>query len=339
MRPAGAGSFRMEWMDSVMESDDDQIDTYAIAVAFALYKHMDRNGECTPSTRRLANLARCSQRIAMRSIGRLEAAGYLTVLRRHRAVSNYRAATPGGIRALSDDRGEAEVPPKGTERKRRSAAQREAESADDPSDLRTDLHHDGQQTAGGPDESAAFRTESASPRSHRTKEPQPPSSSSATTHDGSADSEQVALCERILSDLTVRRLEQARETRPGTAPPRGDKRRVDGWLKSTYGGVLGQHWDAVWRIVAERPGKAIDYYIWRLEPDLAQHNWSRVSAEESAAKLAAERAERAERAAAETPEQVAARHTRIDDFRRQLQRNLLLRQVPEVAHLAPREAS
>jgi hypothetical protein len=91
-----ARPLRHEWFDAALESDDDAIDSYTIAVAASLYKHMNSYGGCYLSERTIAAASRCVRNTVANRIKRLEDAGYLVVSRHHRSRSGYHAGLPGG---------------------------------------------------------------------------------------------------------------------------------------------------------------------------------------------------------------------------------------------------
>ncbi|HLT09224.1 MAG TPA: hypothetical protein VK028_00265, partial [Micromonosporaceae bacterium] len=89
-------SGRTAWLNSVLASDDDTIDSITIAVACVLQRHMNAELVCHPSTRRIAAMARCSRNVAMDRVARLEKAGLLIVERHRRAVSVFQGLIPDG---------------------------------------------------------------------------------------------------------------------------------------------------------------------------------------------------------------------------------------------------
>jgi len=143
----------------------------------------------------------------------------------------------------------------------------------------------------------------------------PPTSSTAVTHEGPEAVEEAAkgriTPSRILTEMARRRLVVLRQQRLPTAPPEGcDPRRVEGFLRVEVDALRAQHGFALDALIArnhpEHPAKPRhadpDWYVWRLDPDLARRDWSLPTAAETRARHDAERAAWA----LDTPEKVAA---------------------------------
>lgn len=108
-----ARPLRHEWLDAILNlpvNGYDGIDGHAVAVAAALYHHMNAGGHCWPSVRVLAEASRCNHNTVEDRTRRLEAVGLLVVERRRKSVNRYQAAIPAGLSVLPD----------GTDRRRRS---------------------------------------------------------------------------------------------------------------------------------------------------------------------------------------------------------------------------
>lgn len=272
---------RLRWMDALLDSDDSTIDSYAVAVAFALLKHMSPQGVCRVSIRRLAKLARCSTNVVMDRIARIEQAGLLHVERRHRSASTFRA-TPGAVSPDETDHG-------------------------------PDLSHPTTQTDDGDNSSVSPDGESVSPGGPRTLEPSTPTSRKRSTHEEPPPAEEPKgkiTPKRILTEMARRKLGLAREQAADWAPPEGcDPRRERGWLAKEFDALQAQHGfelDAmIARLHPEHPAQPKhadpDYYVWRLDPALARRDWGIRNVEETRADLERDRAAAAARMA--TPEQ------------------------------------
>jgi hypothetical protein len=265
----GGGSRRLAWMDDVIGAEDEGIDAYAVAVAFVLYKHMDREGSCRPSTRRVADLARCSQRVALERIDRLEAAGLLAVDRRHRAVSHYRAITPGSDTAASAYAGEADQQNSDTE-----SATAYAETADsgNPQDLLTE----DQQTDALMHSSADPETESAYGASVRTKEPltTPPlrrAKRRAPIPDTWPKGKKVG-GDDFWRFMAKRSLKVERECKRCDIPE-GARHREDPWIDATAASFREQHEEKAKRLRDRLPLGDAERFIYELEPTLSKHGW------------------------------------------------------------------
>jgi hypothetical protein len=341
------GRARLDWMNALLESDDERIDTHTIAVAFVLYRHMDRGAKCRPSTRRIAEMARCTRNAVMDKISRLEAAGFLIVERHHRAPSTFRAAIDGTMLASLPDTPSGSPGGQGVRDAERESGSRSGSRGEQdvkPAEhLANEVaHEDGQ-----------FISQMASEPSHIVRSGSPggpqgrttgfPSSSSPTTHDAPPgaveDDEPRAEYDRardVLKEMARRSLENER-FRPGNDAPPPNSAREKGWLNSAFHTLAQQHGPNLNAVLREFPDVAADYVIWRLNPALANRNHARPTAEDTRRRLDAEHAEWAEAMADDTPEAKAARRAGLDAFKARIKRNKLLALVPEVAD--EREAS
>lgn len=100
-RPEPQRSVKHDWLDGVL-GDRGELDGYAVAVATALWSHMNRQGACYPSVRTIAAEAKVSKSTVEDRIKVLEAGGYLDVRRRPRGANLYTCVLPGGTTVLPD---------------------------------------------------------------------------------------------------------------------------------------------------------------------------------------------------------------------------------------------
>ncbi len=279
-------SIRLRWMDAILDTPNDgQLDAYARAVAFALYRHMDnKTGQVRVGTRRLAAEAGVSHNVAEGRVARLESAGWLTVERQPGLVNQYRATVPT-------------APP-------HSAPTAPQDSAV----LSTTAPPDGAQMS----TTAPSQAETAPRGGAKPLNQQPPPLQEDVTHEEAASEGKGPITpKRILSEMARRRLTVLRQQSSPIAPPEGcDPRRETGFLRAEVAALTAQHGFALDALIArchpEHPAKPKyadpDWYVWKLDPDLARRDWLLPTAEETQARHAAERAAWA----LDTPEKVEA---------------------------------
>lgn len=335
------GRERLDWMNALVDSDDERIDTHTIAVAFVLYRHMDRGAKCRPTTRRIAELARCSRNAVMERVTRLEEAGFLIVERRHRQPSVFYAAVDGTMMVA------AAAPPagsrdgqgvRGTEQVPGSFSGSPHEQGVRPAEhLAHEVAHPVSQpgsqdpasgSPGGPQGLSSSSSTSSSPTTHDA----PPV---AVVDDGPRAEYDRA--KAVLREMARRSLENER-LRPGNDAPPPNSPREKGWLNSAYHTHSQQHGPDLNATLREFPDADVDYVIWKLNPALANRNHARPTAEDTRRRLDAEHAEWAAAMADDTPEAKAARRAGLDAFKERMRRNGLLSLVPELTGDA-REAS
>lgn len=338
------GRARLDWMNALMESDDERIDTHSIAVAFVLYRHMDRAAKCRPSTRRLAEMARCTRNAVMDKISRLEEAGFLIVERRHRAPSTFRAAIGGTM--LASPSGSPGGPDDGEPEQESGSPSGSPHGQDvkGAEHLAHEVAHDVGQMESQMGAEPSHMLGSGSPCGPQGRNTSSSTSSSPTTHEAPAaargDDGPRAEYNRqkaVLREMARRSLENERLRLGNDAPPPNTPREK-GWLNSAYHSLSQQHGPDLNAVLREFPGAEVDYVIWKLNPALANRNHARPTAEDTRRKLDAEYAEWAAIVADDTPEAKAGRRADIEATKAILRRNRLLALVPEVADDA-REAS
>lgn len=138
-----------------------------------------------------------------------------------------------------------------------------------------------------------------------------PTSPLASTHEVPEAAKGDITPKRILTEMARRRLVVLRQQGLPMAPPEGcDPRRVEGFLRTEVEALRAQHGFALDALIARhhpdtpaQPRHADpDWYVWKLDPDLARRDWSLPTAAETRAKLDADRAAWA----LDTPEKVEA---------------------------------
>lgn len=85
-------SVKHDWLDAVLARPGDDLDGYAVAVAAALWSHMNPEGVCWPSLRLIAEEANVAQNTVQSRIRALEESGLLRVRRRPRGANTYHAS-------------------------------------------------------------------------------------------------------------------------------------------------------------------------------------------------------------------------------------------------------
>lgn len=280
-----------KWMNDLLEADDETLDAYTMAVAFALYRHIDTQWQCRPSVRRLALMARCSPNVVVDRIARLEAAGFVTVTRRVKAVSTYRLHPPSVAHGDTDT--QMATP--------------------------SDLSHEERQTAESNCASVASQNGSVSPGATEGVEGNTPSSD-PVTHEPTGDEKTTKVTpKRIFAEMARRKLQVSRQMRLPSAPPEGcEKHRETAWLKKVHAELVAQHGFALDSLMARYRDRDPDWYVWHLDRDLARCDPTQPTREQTRAKIERERAEHEASLAAMTPEDLEAAEQARQDARRRL---------------------
>lgn len=101
---AGERQLRMRWIDAVLADHSGRLDAHAVAVAVALWSHMDGAGVCWPSIRLVADESRCSPNTVTARIDALEETGFLAVTRQPRRANTYTAVVASVAPGDTDSR-------------------------------------------------------------------------------------------------------------------------------------------------------------------------------------------------------------------------------------------
>jgi hypothetical protein len=300
---------RTEWMDALLLSEDPSIDSYAVAVAFALYQHMrNKSVTCRPSVRRLAAMARCSPNVVRDRIDRLEAAGLLAVERRTKSASTFTGVCPS-------------VSPGDT-------------------DGSVHLAHDVTQMESGDCASVSPETESVSPGEPEPRNQLPTSSRTQTTHARPKrhweprTEPEYTKGQRVTRPLlwrmmAWRRLELDRQIGRDGLPPVASYREMR-LLETLEADFETQHDERCLKLKDRLPPNDLERWIYDLVPELAKFGWGPVLAAGNA-QHARWKAESDARMAKVTDEERDLITQGLREARERIREGRQLRLVPEAS--------
>jgi hypothetical protein len=89
-----AATRRLTWFEWWVETPNDDLDTYAVAVIAMLFKHMGRDGWCKVGSRRIARPMRCSRETVEARLRLLADLGVVYAMKRYGATTWHAAAFP-----------------------------------------------------------------------------------------------------------------------------------------------------------------------------------------------------------------------------------------------------
>lgn len=312
----GAHSLRLAWMDALLSTPNDvghgEVDGFARAVAFVLFRHMNRQGCARPGTRTLSRQSGASHAVVEDRLRRLEAAGWLCVVRQSGKTSRYSATIPTGVTIVPT------APLDGAVQANGPAPNEDGNRATAP----PDGAHDRAAPWRGPDPTAPSQAETAPRDGAKPAEPSVVASTH-TTHERPAwqrpprqkwepyvvptHKPGTAVVGDVLwPTMAFRQLELEREqNKPGLPHPKsfGEAKL----LRSIEARMVAEHEKRA-KDVRDRgrvPFGDLERFIFELDPTLSKHGWGPSMA---AAQAENERRQREHEAAlaAMTPEEEQA---------------------------------
>lgn len=301
----GTSSIRLAWMDALLSTPNDEahgdLDAFARAVAWVLYRHMNPQGLARPGTRTLAQQSGASHPIVEDRLRRLEAAGWLTVVRASGKTSRYSAVIPAS--AATPETAQSGCAVDGTEDEPRNRATAQSGCAPDaPLNRATAQSHaeTAQPDCAKPEEpTTAASTQTTYERRRPKRNWQPKVEPSHRRG-------QPVTGEVLWPTMAIRKLRLEREaTRSARSdlPPVGSFREHR-LLETIEDELANLHTDKAKQLRGKLPADDLERFIYELDPTLSKHGWGPQIAAAEARRKQAE-AEREARLAAMTPEDVA----------------------------------
>jgi hypothetical protein len=315
---------RTEWMDTLLLSEDPQIDSYAVAVAFALYQHMrNKSVVCRPSVRRLATMARCSPNVVTDRVNRLESAGFLTVERRTKAASTYTGVCASV--APDDTDGSVHLSHGVTQTDEGNCASDSHGETDGNGSICASVASESESVAPGATEPrnqgiTSSRTQTTHARPKRHWEPR--------TEPGYEKGQRVTR-PMLWRMMAWRRLELDRESGREGLPPIGSYRELR-LLETLEADFETQHDAKALDLQGKLPGNDLERWIYALVPELAKCGWGPILAAGNA-QHARWQAECDEKMAQVTDEEREAITQGLRELRENIRSGRHLQSVPEAS--------